>query len=59
MPLELAIFLIVLSLIFGIVLGLIGFYLIPIFKAKKTLSTADKIIHNADIKRNILLKTLN
>ncbi|HKM10767.1 MAG: ribonuclease Y [Bacilli bacterium] len=56
MPLELAIFLIVLSLIFGIVLGLIGFYLIPIFKAKKALSRADKIIRDADIKAEHIIK---
>ncbi|MGI6714048.1 MAG: ribonuclease Y [Bacilli bacterium] len=53
---ELTIFLIVIALIVGVILGLIGFYLLPIFKAKKALSKADKITRDAEIKADHIIK---
>lgn len=56
MPTGLAIFLIVLALVLGIGLGLLGFFLIPVFKAKKALSRSDKIIRDAEIKAEHIIK---
>lgn len=54
---SIAIILIVVALIVGVGLGLLGFYLIPVFKAKKALKRADKIIKEAENKSEHLLKT--
>ncbi len=48
--------LIVVAFFVGILLGLLVFYLVPVFKAKEALKKADKIKYDAEIKADHIIK---
>lgn len=56
MPIEISILLIVLALVVGAGLGLLAYFFVPLFAAKKAAGRAVKIIRDAEIKAEHLVK---